>query len=319
MLDLDGVVYIGPHAVTGVAGFLEQVRHDGVRLAFVTNNASRTPEMVATHLTTLGVRARPAEVITSAQAAVGLLTNVVRPRSAVLVMGGPGIEAALSEHGFAPVTCVSDKPEAVITGYGPDITWKQMMLAAVQIKAGLPWIAANADLTIPTEYGIGPGHGVVVKMLQDFSGAVPAIAGKPEKFLVDEAVARMGGNRPLMVGDRLDTDILGAHNAGVDSLLVLTGVTGLPELVAATRCQRPTYLSQNLHGLLRPHPAIQHNDDTWQVSNWLGRVTQGQLKINGHGHQDDWWRCVASVAWAYLDDTGETVTIDGLSPPVPDL
>jgi len=227
MLDLDGVVYIGTRAVPGAAAHLARARAEGMHVAFVTNNAARPPETVAGHLTRLGVPAAVEDVVTSAQAAARLLTTVVRPGARVLLLGGPGLEVALRERGFEPVTRLADDPEAVVTGYGPDLLWRQIMQGAVRIKDGLPWVAANADLTIPTDFGVGPGHGVLVRMLRDFTGVQPLIAGKPERPLLDETVTRVGGERPLMVGDRLDTDILGAHHAGVDSLLVLTGVTGL--------------------------------------------------------------------------------------------
>ncbi len=317
MLDLDGVVYIGPRAVEGAAGQLERAREAGVHLAFVTNNAARPPEAVAAHLTRLGVRADAGDVVTSAQAAARLLAGMVRPGARVLLMGGAGVEAALRERGFQPVGSLAEEPEAVVTGYGPDLTWRQMMLGAVSIRAGLPWVASNADMTIPTDFGIGPGHGVVVKMLQDFSGVVPAIAGKPERPLLDETVSRVGGERPLMVGDRLDTDILGAHNAGVDSLLVLTGVTGLPELVAARPDERPTYLAPDLGGLLEPHPAVARGEGGWAVGGWLGVVSGLRLSMTGHGAVDNWWRCAATTAWDHLDETGRVVTIDGLIPPGP--
>jgi len=317
ILDLDGVVYIGPRAVPGAARELARAREAGMHVAFVTNNAARPPEVVAEHLTSLGVPAGPADVVTSAQAAARLLGGLVRPGARVLLLGGPGLEAALRERGFEPVTSLDDKPEAVVTGYGPDLTWRQMMQGAVQIQAGLPWVASNADMTIPTDYGFGPGHGVVVRMLQDFTGVVPVIAGKPERALLDETVSRVGGDRPLMVGDRLDTDILGAHHAGLDSLLVLTGVTGLPELVAAPAAERPTYLSSDLAGLLVTHPEVRHGADGWTAGGWLATVTDGRLALSGAGDPDNWWRCVADAAWAHLDSTGQVVDVDDLTPPVP--
>ena len=115
------------------------------------------------------------------------------------------------------------------------------MRAAVRIRDGLWWVACNTDLTIPTAFGLAPGHGVLVETVRRFSGVEPVVAGKPARPLLDETVRRCGGERPLMVGDRLDTDIDGAQVAGVDSLLVMTGVTGLPELVAAGPEERPTY------------------------------------------------------------------------------
>ena len=168
----------------------------------------------------------------------------------VVVLGGRGLADAVAEAGLVQVG-VEDEAEAVVTGYGPDVLWGQIMRAAVRIQDGLWWVASNTDLTFPTTFGVAPGHGVLVETLRRFTGVEPVVAGKPARPLLDETVRRCGGERPLMVGDRLDTDIEGAHAAGVDSLLVMTGVTGLAELVAAGPGLRPTYISADLGGLRR--------------------------------------------------------------------
>ena len=158
-----------------------------------------------------------------------------------------------------------------MTGYGPDVLWRDVMRAAVRVRDGLPWVASNTDYTIPTAYGVAPGHGVLVQMPQRVLGRRsrwwPASRRRP---LLDETVRRVGGERPLMVGDRLDTDIEGATNAGVDSLLVLTGVTGLAELVAADPEERPTYLAADLAGLLEPHRAPEPVDGGMRVGRLAG-------------------------------------------------
>jgi glycerol-1-phosphatase len=312
LLDLDGVVYTGAVAVPGAVSSLSTLRGSGTKIAFVTNNSSRPPHTVVHHLNLLGVETDTHQVVTSAQAASRLLLGLVSPGGRVLVAGGEGVEVALKERGLTPVSDIADEPEAVVTGYGPDLTWLQIMRAAVKIRSGWPWVATNSDLTVPTEFGLAPGHGVVVKMVQEFSGSTPLVAGKPERALIDEAVLRLGGARPLMVGDRLDTDIAGAHNAQIDSLLVLTGVTGLPELVAAAPPERPTYLASDLGGLHTSHPAVDRVDDCWQLGQWRSRVVTGRLVVEGEGPCDDWWRCAAMAAWAYLDRTGETACVDGL-------
>ena len=161
-------------------------------------------------------------------------------------------------------------PTAVVTGYGPDVLWGQIMRAAVRIQDGLWWVASNTDLTFPTTFGVAPGHGVLVETLRRFTGVEPVVAGKPARPLLDETVRRCGGERPLMVGDRLDTDIEGAHAAGVDSLLVMTGVTGLAELVAAGPGLRPTYISADLRGLDMPQPVPEVSGGRG-VAGWLAR------------------------------------------------
>lgn len=314
MLDLDGVVYVGPDAVPGAAEHLHRVRGAGMRTAFITNNAARPPDAVAAHLTDLGIPAAAADVVTSAQAAAHVLLERHGAGAPVVRLGGPGLDAALVEAGLTPVE-VHDDAVAVATGYGPDVLWRDIMRVAVRIRDGLPWVATNADHTIPTRFGVAPGHGVLVETLARFSGVTPLVAGKPQRPLLDETVRRVGGSRPLMVGDRLDTDIEGARNAGVDSLLVLTGVTRLSELVATPPGQRPTYLAPDLGGLLTPHPAPERTPDGWRVGGWRADVEHGRLRVSGAGGAADWWRAVAAAAWHHRDLAGDVVDTAGLGVP----
>ena len=315
MLDLDGVVYIGGHAVPDAPEHLNRAREAGVHLAFVTNNASRTPEMVADHLVELGVAAKPADVVTSAQAAAHVLADRLGPGARVFLLGGEGLVSALLEEGLEPVGSPDDDPVAVVTGYGPDVLWRDIMRGAVLIKGGLFWVASNTDLTIPTAEGEAPGHGVMVRMLQDFSGVEPVVAGKPQRPLLDETVRRVGGDRPLMVGDRLDTDIEGAHHAEVDSLCVLTGVSGLADLVAAAEELRPTYLAPTLAGLFEPHGVPDRTGDLAVLGGWQAQVRDGALVVDGDGDPGDWWRVAVTAAWWHLDATGAAADIEGVAPP----
>jgi len=318
MLDLDGVVYIGASAVPGAAEHLSAFRATGSHLAFVTNNASRTPQTVADQLSGLGVRAEAGDVVTSAQAAAHLLAADHDRGARIFLVGGEGLEQALVEEGLTPVTDLDDEPVAVVSGYGPDVPWRRLMQGAVLIRDGLPWVASNTDLTIPTDFGVGPGHGVQVRMLTDYSGVTPTVAGKPERALLDETVRRAGGAHPLMVGDRLDTDIEGAHNAGVDSLCVLTGVTGLAELASAPERLRPTYLSPDLGGLLVPHPQPQIDGRVATLGGWRGAVDdRGHLVVTGDGSTEDWWRVAATAAWLHADETGSPAATDHVTVPEP--
>jgi glycerol 3-phosphatase-2 len=314
MLDLDGVVYVGPEAVPGAPEHLAGVREDGMRIAFITNNASRPPAEVADHLRELGVEARPEDVVTSAQAAARVLSDRLGAGARVVVLGGAGLAEAVEEGGLVDVD-VEDDAEAVVTGYGPEVRWGQIMRAAVRIRDGLWWVASNTDATFPTAFGVAPGHGVLVETLRRFTGVEPVVAGKPSRPLIDETVRRCGGRRPLMVGDRLDTDIEGAHVAGVDSLLVMTGVTGLAELVAAGPELRPTYVSADLRGLRTPHEPPRLSGSEAALGGWTARVHSGALVVDGAGEPDDWWRVVAGAAWAHLDAEGEPVRTDGVAPP----
>ncbi len=189
------------------------------------------------------------------------------------------------------------------------------MRAAVRIRDGLWWVASNTDGSIPTSYGEAPGHGVLVETVVRFAGVHPVVAGKPERPLFDETVRRVGGDRPLMVGDRLDTDIAGAVNAGIDSLLVLTGVTGLSELVRARPGERPTYLAADLGGLLQPHERVRQTGGETLSDGWTVTTSGGRIEARGDGSVDAWWRCVATAAWSHLDETGEAVRTDALTVP----
>ena len=315
MLDLDGVVYVGGDAVPGAAGRIAAARAAGMRLAFITNNASRPSDDVAAHLTELGVPAEPKDVVTSAQAACRLVLDRLGGGARVALLGGTGLEVALREAGLVPVGVDDPTARALVSGYGPDVLWRDVMRAAVRIRDGLWWVASNSDYTIPTAYGVAPGHGMQVQSLTAFSGVQPVVAGKPSRPLLDETMRRVGGDRPLMIGDRLDTDIEGAANVGVDSLLVLTGVTRLAELVAATPTERPTYLAAELDGLLVAHQAPVAVDGGYAAAGWQASVVDGRLAVNGTGAADDWWRAVAAAAWAYRDRSGDVVDTGELVAP----
>jgi HAD superfamily hydrolase (TIGR01450 family) len=315
MLDLDGVVYIGPDAVEGVAERLEQAAAAGMHLAYVTNNASRPPRVVAEHLTSLGVPAREDEVVTSAQAAARLLAERLDSGAAVFVIGGAGLFEALAEEGLRPVQSLDDEPVAVVSGYNPDLPWRTVMDGAILVRQGLPWVASNTDMTVPTPQGPGPGNGVLVEAVARFAGRDPLVAGKPLPPLFEETRRRVEGSRPLVIGDRLDTDIEGAHNAKLDSLLVLTGVTGAAELVSAAPHERPSYLSPGLEGLAEVHRIPESLGEGFELGGWRAAAQHGRIKIEGEGSAGDWWRVLAAAAWRHLDETGESVDVSTAVPP----
>lgn len=306
LLDLDGVVYVGPIAVPDAPAALEQARRRGMRLAFVTNNASRTPATVAEHLTELGVPAATDEVVTSAQAAARLVAARVPPGAAVLVVGGAGLTEALRERGLVPVTSTDDGPVAVVQGFAPEIGWSLLAEGAYAVSAGLPWVASNLDRTIPTPRGIAPGNGTLVDVISAATGRRPdAVAGKPELALHREAVERSGAYRALVVGDRLDTDIEGAVRADTDSLLVFTGVSGPAELLAAPAHRRPTYVAASLLGLLETQPPVAGDaTDGWRCGGWRAWVEDHTLILEGEGDGYDGLRAACAATWAAADTHG---------------
>ena len=316
MFDLDGVVYVGGEAIDGVAERVDRVRRTGRHVAFVTNNASRTPDKVAEKLVALGVHADASDVVTSAQAVARLLVEEHGAGAKILLLGGEGLRVALLEAGLQPIE-EPDGAVAVASGYGPDVRWRDIMRVSTLVRDGLPYVASNTDLTIPTPYGLAPGHGVLVRTITEFAGVRATVAGKPEKPLMEETVLRVGGERPIMVGDRLDTDIEGAHAIDAPSLLVLTGVTWLPELAAAPPRLRPTYVSPTLEGLFEPHPVPRDEAGAAVLGGWTGTVVDGRLEVAGEGSDADWWRVAASACWRHLDDSGTVADVADTTPPGP--
>lgn len=251
LFDLDGVLYTGRKAVPHAVESLNDARQLGKRLGFLTNNASRTPETVAEHLSSLGLEGvEPEHVVNSPQAAVPLLRTLVPEASEVLVIGGDGLLKEMETSGFRIVRKATPDTAAVIQGFSPDLRWTDLAEACYAIEAGAVWVATNQDWTIPRERGLAPGIGTLVAAVHTATGVLPKVAGKPERPLFDLARARFGATRPLFVGDRLDTDILGATRADMPSLLVLTGVDGPEAVLRAEEHMRPTYIGRDLRTLL---------------------------------------------------------------------
>ena len=293
LLDLDGVVYAGTTALPHAVASLRQAREAGVHLAFVTNNASRTPRQVANMLVGMGVPAEPHDVVTSAQAAARVLAELLPKAAAVLVVGGEGLTEAVSQRGFAVVDSADAQPQAVVQGFSPDVGWRQLAEATYALRAGAMYVASNTDLTIPTARGIGPGNGLLVQVVTTASGVEPVVAGKPETPLMAESVERVNAQQPLVVGDRLDTDIAGANRAGIPSLLVLTGVTDVRGLLRARDEERPTYVALDLRSLMRPGVSTSDplprtdgdSDDQWLAE--LARTAREVWAATDHGEPLD--------------------------------
>src|SRR4029077_9385186 len=178
----------------------------------------------------------------------------------VLVVGGSGLRMAVRERGLRPVSTAAEQPRAVVQGYSPDVSYSMLAEGGLAVAAGALFVASNGDLTLPTRRGRQPGNGSLIQVVATATGGQPTVAGKPEPPLHRESVLRTGARHPLVVGDRLDTDIEGAHRVGADSMLVLTGGTSPAEDRPAPPSQRPTYLAEDLAGLLEPHPEITGKD-----------------------------------------------------------
>ncbi len=288
LLDLDGVVYVGADAVRTAPQALAAARERGMRLAFVTNNAARPPGAVAAHLTRLGVPASADDVTTSAQAAAHYLADLLGPGSAVLVIGTTGLIEALEDRGLRAVLTDADDVAAVVQGYSPELSWKQLAEGAVAIGRGVPWVATNLDPTVPSPRGPLPGNGSLVAALRHATGVEPVATGKPDPTMHRESVLRSGAQHPLVVGDRLDTDIEGANAVGCASLLVLTGVTDARALLTAPDQLRPDFVAADLRGLLEPHDAPELVAGTARCGQWQAwRSDDGIVleRVDGGGRQ----------------------------------
>ncbi|MCO6007961.1 HAD-IIA family hydrolase [Actinoallomurus purpureus] len=295
VLDLDGVIYIGHDPVPGASDALAKVRAGGMRLAFATNNASRTPSATAALITEVGVPAAAEDVVTSAQAAARLLAERLPAGSKVLVVGGTGLRHALRAAGLRPVSTAAERPAAVVQGFAPGLSYELIAEGGRAVAAGALFVASNADRTIPSPGGPPkPGNGALIQVIRTATDVDPIVTGKPELPLHRETILRTGAERPLIVGDRLDTDIEGANNGGADSLLVLTGVTDARALLAAPAAQRPTYLAADLTGLLVSHPEVRHADGSYSCGGWV--VGPG-FAVSGSGDRIDALRALCVAAW----------------------
>ncbi|GAA1575681.1 HAD-IIA family hydrolase [Leucobacter aridicollis] len=280
LTDLDGVIYRGHGAIAGAVEALN-LAAERARVGYVTNNAARTDATVAAHLSELGLRATAADVITSPQAAVALLREVVAPGSRVLVVGGEGLTHELEKAGFEWTRSAEDSPVAVVQGFAKDVGWEHLAEAAYALqeepgREPLPWIATNTDWTVPRARGIAPGNGTLVSAVHTAVQRLPDFAGKPETPIYEAAFERFGSRNALMLGDRLDTDIKGAVAAGIPSLFVLTGVDRPKQLIAASADMRPDYIVASLAELHEPYQRAETLKD--------GTVRVGGAKVRMDGH-----------------------------------
>jgi HAD superfamily hydrolase (TIGR01450 family) len=298
LLDLDGVVYIGGTPIPGAPEALRKAKQSGMRLGYVTNNASRTPAAVAALLTAMNVPARETDVVTSAQAAARLLADRLPANANVLVIGSIALRLAVRERGLNPVSTAAEKPLAVVQGYGPGIGYGNLAEGGLAVRAGALFVGTNADSTLPGPRGIQPGNGSLLQVIAHATGTAPLIAGKPEPPLHRESVIRTQAKNPLVVGDRLDTDIEAAHRAGADSLLVLTGVSRPAEVLLAPPRRRPTYVAETLDVLLEKYPEVTAEDGGFACGGWTAsRAETGELVLDGAGAGIDGLRALAAAAW----------------------
>ena len=302
LADLDGVVYTGPRAIDGATDALEMLAGEGKALAYVTNNASRSSEEVAAHLRELGAPARAEQVFGSARAGAELLAGVVAAGASVLVVGSRILAESVRAQGLVVVPTADDRPDAVIQGFSPALGWKDLAEAAYAITAGAIWVATNMDMTLPQERGFAPGNGSLVAAVASATGKSPLVAGKPEAALFETAARRSRVQRALVVGDRLDTDILGGNRAGMATALVLTGVDSVHTALAARLEERPDYLIRSLGELYEEYPAITADDGAYACGAAVARVSESTVSISGHEDDLNSWRAACAAWWTAHPD-----------------
>ena len=321
LLDLDGTAYSGKLPIEHAATASEEAREAGLKIGFVTNNASRTPLTVAEQLKELGFKAEPKDIMTSAMDVIAVMSEHLDEGASVYVVGGEGLRQALREAGYVLVDSADEVPAAVVQGFDASVTWTQLTEAAFALQRGAQYFATNLDATLPQERGFALGNGALVRAVSYATRKRPVAAGKPEPGIYQRAAELLDSENPIAVGDRLETDILGAVAAGIPALHVLTGVHDARAVICAPRGQRPSYLAMDMRGLLEEHPSPKHHAD----GTWTCGVSQvARLRRDGHLTLDDVelregavitidsYRALAAAAWdssSDLDVVCPTVTV----------
>lgn len=256
LFDLDGVVYRGKNRIEHAASSIAAAREAGMRPVFVTNNASRTPEIVAEQLRSLDIDAGPQDILGSAHVAIELAEAELGRGASVLLCGGEGLRRAAEASSLRIVESADDRPDGVIHGFSPETNWLMLSEAVLAINGGARYIATNLDRVIPRERGLMMGIGSMVKAVMHATGAKPVSGAKPDARMFIAAARKADASKALVLGDNLDTDILGATNSGVAAMHVLTGAYGVSQVLFAEPECRPRYMAKDLRSLIEPYPTI---------------------------------------------------------------
>lgn len=255
IIDMDGVLWHGEQPLPGLPEFFDILRARGLKFVLATNNAASTPDQYVAKLARMGVAATRAEILTSSLATAAYLAERAVPaETRVFAIGEDGVQQALSEKGFILRGLYEIDADYVVCGMDKGINWDKLATATLNIRAGAQFVGTNPDTSLPTERGVTHGNGAILAAIQAGSGVAPVTIGKPAPIMYRQAMSILGVDpaHTVAVGDRLETDILGAINAGIRSVMVLTGISdeaeveregygptwivpGLPEIVEALR------------------------------------------------------------------------------------
>lgn len=292
LFDMDGTLMNGSTVIEHGVDALAAARARGLAIAFATNNASRTPDMVVEHLASLGYEAHANEVVNSPMVAMSLVRAHVEPGSTILVVGGRGLVEEVERNGYTVTREDRDDVKAVIQGFAPTVGWADLAEAAYAIRRGALFVATNIDSTLPTEKGFAPGNGSLVHALEFSTGVKAVAAGKPEPAMFKVAAEISSSSRPLAIGDRLDTDLEGGNRANVPTFHTLTGVSSWIDAAHAPAIQRPVFVRPNLSFLAKSaaHPVI--DAERAHLGSTAAHLEGGDIVVTGDASS---WRAAQVV------------------------
>jgi 4-nitrophenyl phosphatase len=242
LIDLDGTMYRGTERIEGAREFIQTLAEKNIPYLFVTNNSAKTPVAVSDHLNKMGITSSPDQVVTSSLATANFIKSQ-REQARCYVIGEEGLISALEEKGMQ---ITDSNPDYVVVGIDREITYEKYAKAALAVRNGATFISTNGDTAIPTERGLLPGNGALTSVISVSTGVNPLFIGKPEAIIMEEALSILGLSKEetLMVGDNYQTDIRAGINAGMDTLMVFTGVSRVEDL--SNLGVQPTYYVHNL-------------------------------------------------------------------------
>lgn len=303
-LDLDGVIFVGTKPVRYAHESVDRARAEfGKTIRFITNNASRPPQGTVEVLEAVGVSAQIDEIVSSAQIAAAYLREHLEPGAQVLVVGGQGLIDALKVENLKPVSELTNETVAIVQGFDPGVSWRDLATASFAVERGLLWVGTNPDMTIPTGRGIAPGNGSLIQAVSNATGKTPVIMGKPFPTGIHIAAQQCNARSPIMIGDRLDTDIEAGVAAGIDTALVMTGVTNVADLCTAPEHQRPTFVLSDLRGLFGIYRHPEHDGQQVKSGGWVVQLGKGGPQIVNQGDSAiDGIRALATACWLHSDN-----------------